>query len=240
MADELNNGDQNKTGNDDQQKNVGGDDKGNGDSKGKVEFSPEQQTKVQEIIDETFRKAYAKAAAEKKGGKDEADKDTKKDTSLGEAELKAMKAQVEMLRGEKKTAELLKAISKHNVLDSAEVAELTGRYIRLNEDNTLTVTNANGIEQLNSRFEPMSVDEFVSGWLSARPHHLRASTSQGTGSKGAVFSGDGGSKPMTVETVRGMSIEELKTQMAKGIDIQGSGGQTFKFKDNKNPFAKHN
>ena len=199
---------------------------------GKIIFSREQQAKVQELIDEAYRKAYVKAneAAKKDGG-------AGKDTSLVDEQLKALSSQVQTLRDEKKNNALLRTIGRHNVIDSEEVAAFTARFIRLNDDNSFTVINEAGQERLNAHAKPMLVEEFIAEWLMARPHHLRPSGASGAGSMGATF-GPGASTatPLTLESIRGMSAEELNKRVAEGISIQGSAGQTFNFKRPANPF----
>ena len=74
----------------------------------KVMFQPEQQAKVQELIDEAYRKAYVKAS---------------KGRSSSE-EVERLKGEVERLKEDKKMAVLLKSIARHSVVDAEEVAEL--------------------------------------------------------------------------------------------------------------------
>ena len=212
---------------------TGNSDKGaSSDAGGKISFSREQQVKVQELIDEAYRKAFAKAAesAKKANG-------AGTDTSLVDEQLKALSSQVQVLRDEKKNNALLRAIGKHNVIDSEEVAAFTARFIRLNDDNSFTVLNEAGQERLNAHAKPMSVEEFIADWLTARPHHLRPSGIPGAGSMGSTFGpGVSTAAPLTLESIRGMSAEELNKRVAEGISIQGSAGQTFNFKRPANPF----
>lgn len=214
---------------------TGNSDKGassSSDAGGKISFSREQQVKVQELIDEAYRKAYTKA---NEGAKK--DSGAGKDTSLVDEQLKALSSQVQVLRDEKKNNALLRAIGKHNVIDSEEVAAFTARFIRLNDDNSFTVLNEAGQERLNAHAKSMSVEEFIADWLTARPHHLRPSGASGAGSMGSTFGpGVSTAAPLTLESIRGMSAEELNKRVAEGISIQGSAGQTFNFKRPANPF----
>lgn len=207
-----------------------------GGNTGKVGFSPEQQLKVQELIDAAYAKAYAKAMKGEGDGKAD---DKKKDTTLPDAKFKALESQVAALRDEKKTATLLKAIGKHNVIDAEEVSSLLMRYVRLNDDNSFTVLNDAGAERLNASAGSMSVEEFVNEWLSKRSHHLRASGTAGAGSTGGRFADGNMPTQLTPEALRKMPMDKLKEQIAgEGIKIAGSAGQTFNFKKTSNPFVE--
>ena len=219
---------------------TGNSDKGGSDGGGnpdKVVFSPEQQSRVQKLIDEAYAKAYAKAI-KTSVAKEEKTED-KKDTTLPDAKLKTLESQVSALREEKKGNTLLKAIVRHNVIDAEEISALLKGYVRLNDDNSFTVLNELGAERLNANAAAMTVDELVADWLSKRPHHLRASGTTGAGSSGGRFSGGGSQTPLTADSIRKMSTEELKGLIAgDGISIAGSAGQTFNFKKTSNPFIE--
>ncbi|HAO93409.1 MAG: hypothetical protein A2X99_10265 [Deltaproteobacteria bacterium GWB2_55_19] len=189
---------------------------------GRVSFQPEQQAKVQELIDEAYRKAYAKAS---------------KRSSTEEFER--LKTEVERLREERKAAVLLRSISRHGVVDAEEVAELLKRRIRLGEGNEASVTNDSGAAMVNSMGGPLSVDEFVSAWLSERPHHLRPAAGAGAGSLGARFSyGERRHNLSDPLSWRNMPREELDRLLKDGVNVQGSAGQSYGFRDVKNPFLE--
>src|SRR3989337_4531545 len=90
---------------------------------GKVSFLPEQQARVQELIDEAYRKAYTKAQRASGSG----------------ADVDKLKAEVERLREDRKSASLLRAISRHSVGDAEEVPELLKPRGRADEAGTLRV-----------------------------------------------------------------------------------------------------
>ncbi|MBI5492012.1 MAG: hypothetical protein HY893_03670 [Deltaproteobacteria bacterium] len=200
-----------------------GDGPKNGEAELKVSFLPEQQAKVQELIDEAYRKAYAKA--QKTRGSSE--------------EVERLKTEMERLKSDKKMAQLLRSISRHSVVDADEVAELMKDRVRMDEEGNFSVLGESGAVKVNSSGNPMSVEEYIGHWLSERPHHLRASASHGAGSFGARF-GDGAMKYRLGDPSawRDMPREELDRLLKEGVNVQGSAGQTYKFKDVKNPFIE--
>lgn len=188
----------------------------------KVSFLPEQQARVQELIDEAYRKAYTKAQRASSG-----------------ADVDKLKAEVERLREDRKAASLLRAISRHSVVDAEEVTELLKHRVRAEEDGTLKVVGQSGALRVNNSGQPMSIEEFVDSWLSERPHHLRGAASSGAGSLGARFS----STPARYDlsdpaSWRSMPREELDRLMREGVDVQGAAGQNYRFRDVKNPFLE--
>jgi len=190
---------------------------------GKVSFLPEQQARVQELIDEAYRKAYSKAQRNIGGG----------------PEVEKLKAEVERLKEERKAASLLRAISRHSVVDAEEVAELLKGRVRSDEDGTLKVIGRSGAVKVNSTGQPMSVEEFVDTWLSERPHHLRGSAATGAGSLGARFQGGAQRYDLTDPSAwRSMPREELDRLLREGVDVQGAAGQNYRFRDVKNPFLE--
>lgn len=193
------------------------------DEASRVTFMPEQQARVQELIDEAYRKAYSKA---------------QKSRSSSE-EVEKLKTEVERLKGDTKTAALLRSISRHNVVDAEEVTELLKGRVRMEDDGSLSVLGESGGMRVSSSGTPMTVDDYVSHWLNERPHHLRSSGSIGAGSSGARF-GAGSVRHNYSDPFawRGMPREDLDRLLKEGITVQGSAGQTYSFKDVKNPFIE--
>jgi len=190
---------------------------------GKVSFLPEQQARVQELIDEAYRKAYTKA--QRAGGSG--------------ADVDKLKAEVERLREDRKAASLLRAISRHSVVDAEEVTELLKHRVRAEEDGTLKVIGQSGAMKVNNSGQPMSIEEFVDSWLSERPHHLRVSPASGSGSLGARFSSTTARYDLSdPASWRSMPREELDRLMREGVDVQGAAGQNYRFRDVKNPFLE--
>ena len=214
----------------------------------KVEFSPEQQAHIDTLFNKRFAEVNSKAEAKYKGEMDTlksqlAESQTKKgdgkegiDVEAMKVELEAAKADREFAREEWVNNSLLTALSKHPVVDSGELVRLLRGNIKMDDKRNISVVNDNGEVKYNAQGGLMSVDEFVGAWLTTKPHHLRAAGSIGAGSQGARFGVDTSGNPLTVDVVKNMSIEDLKKAMATGINIPGSAGQVFKFKDNKNTF----
>lgn len=188
----------------------------------KVVFLPEQQAKVQELIDDAFKRAYAKALRTR-GASDDVER---------------LKKEVDGLKQEKKSAVLLRSLSKHNVVDAEEVCELLKERVRLDEDG-LKVVNETGGVRINNSGHPMNLDEFVGQWLGERPHHLRSGAGAGAGSAGVrMHSGGLGRDVSDPAAWRNMPREELDRRLKEGIVVHGSAGQTYTFRDVKNPFLE--
>lgn len=90
---------------------------------------------------------------------------------------------------------LLSAASRNNAVSAEQVSQLLRGSVRLSEDGTAEVYDANGTPRYNDQGELLSVDQLVGDFLTSNPHFVKAS-SGGAGSQTAV----GGStpKPMSV------------------------------------------
>ena len=192
-------------------------------SSSKVVFAPEQQSRVQELIDEAYKKAYSKALKHK-GPNDEVER---------------LRGEVDRLKVEKKNAVILRALSRHNVIDADEVSELLKDRVTINDDGSAIITGEAGGVRINKSGAPMGVEEFVAGWLDDRPHHLRPAGFAGSGSRPSGFR-PGNLRVDTTEpgAWSNMPRVELDRFLKEGVVIQGSTGQTYKFKDVKNPFVE--
>jgi hypothetical protein len=91
---------------------------------------------------------------------------------------------------------LLEAASRNNAVSADQVSQLLRGSVRLSEDGTAEVYDANGTPRYNDQGDPLSVNELVGDFLSANPHFVKASVG-GAGSQGAV--GGSTSKPMSAE-----------------------------------------
>lgn len=189
----------------------------------RVMFLPEQQAKVQELIDEAYKKAYSKAQRRHPS-----------------EEVEKLKAELDTLKQERKTAALLRAVSRHSVVDAEEVVELLKDRVRVDDSGNLSVVGETGASRINHTGLPMSVEEYVGSWLSERPHHLRAPGGAGSGSAGSRFSANASLRYDLSDPAvwRSMPREELDRLLKEGISVQGATGQTYKFKDVKNPFLE--
>ncbi len=189
---------------------------------GKVAFNSEQQARVQELIDESYRKAFAKAQRTRSAGED----------------VEGLRREIEGLKEEKKKLALLKAVSKYNVVDGEEIVKLLDDRVRMDDEGHVTVVNSSGSAKINDSGYPVAMDDFISQWLSERPHHLRSAGGAGAGSHGAGFThgsigGHSLSDPSSWST---MSREDLDRYLREGINVHGSAGQVYRFRDVKNPF----
>lgn len=222
------------TGGDGQGGNAATGGKGNSDGGGntdssKVEFSPEQQVRIQSLVDDAYRRAFSKASGsaasplelaalraeieELKGkaqalsaeGKTDTNEEMKKAIEeLNEKHALEMKGVTVKLAGmtdDKKRAMILSAVAKHQVMDAAEVTTLVWNNIEVAEDGSLTVKGEGGAPKvdINNGGQPMSLDTYITGWLNERPHHVRSTPSQGAGSQGSRGNGNGGVKTISRE-----------------------------------------
>lgn len=222
-------------------------------AKAKTEFTSEQQVKVQSLIDEAYKRAYSKAQASPdierlkselaalKAG-DGKGKESEEVQTLTSA-LDKLKADLAKKNAREIDDSVFREVAKFNVMDAAEVTTLLRGNIKADENGVPIVVNADGSPRLNlnaTPTRPMTVEEHIADWLRTRPHHVKASGRQGSGSFGAKFGGEGGreydlSNP---ETIRNMPREELDKALAAGLEIKGSGGQVFRFKNTSNPFTE--
>lgn len=190
----------------------------------KMSFLPEQQAKVQELIDEAYRKAYSKALR----------------TRTATDEVDGLKEEIKKLRKDRKEAALYRSISRYNVVDADEVAKLLSDRVRLDDGGNVHVIGENGSPRINVSGHPVGLDEYLALWLSERPHHLRAAGATGAGSQGVRFgSGGKASHNLTDHNVwRTMPREDLDRLLKEGVNVYGSAGQVYKFKDVLNPFTE--
>lgn len=181
----------------------------------KVVFSSEQQEKVQELIDSAYKKAYVKASSGKAGGE----------------EVERLRGEVDRLKEHKLSAGILGVVAKYNVVDADEVATLLRPNLRMDENGSIIAGNSSDGNR------KVGLEEYVATWLSERPHHLRAPGSAGAGSSGVRF-GDARSSYNLSDPAawRNMPREELDRLLKDGVNVQGQNGQTYRFKNVRNPF----
>lgn len=91
---------------------------------------------------------------------------------------------------------LLSAASRNNAVSAEQVSQLLRGSVRLSEDGTAEVYDANGTPRYNEQGELLSVDQLVGDFLTSNPHFVKAS-SGGAGSQTAV----GGSTPKPMSAV---------------------------------------
>jgi len=209
---------------DEQKTERGGDGRGSTTAAGpvKVSFEPEQQLKVQELIDDAYKRAYAKAQR----------------SGASSGEVERLKQQLEVLKEDRKTAMILRSLSNHNVVDAEEVAELIRRRIRLDDDGRCSVIGESGAALIDASGRPLGLDEYVGRWLGERPHHLRSTGAMGSGSHGVLGREPGRphydlSDPSVWRSIPRHDLDRL---LREGVEVHGSAGQVYRFKDVKNPF----
>lgn len=120
----------------------------------------------QDIIDTV---SVLSQALSVKGHMDGYDKAARGATST--EEIGRLREEVARLKEHRKSAMLLKAISKHNTIDAEEVADLIGLEIDI--DCAGRLCTREGRFFLDSA---LLIGTYVARWLEERPHHLRPST----------------------------------------------------------------
>lgn len=222
-----------------------GDNNETGD-KGKISFSAEQQNKIQELIDGTFTKAFGKAKSEYEGALTAKDAEIAKLKEAVEKQSKGgekdspnleMKAALESLKAEReaekaerkaekesvlkkvKTAEILKALGKHNIIDPNAVARLVEDDVQIDASEKITVKGQNGAKISVVTGVDMELDEYLTSWLSERQYFVRAS---GGGAGGHRAEGADGGKTKTInrsEFMRLSPAEQMKFARTEGNSV---------------------
>lgn len=219
-----------------------GDQNQGGNTPKPVEFSSEQQAKLQELMDASYARGAGKA--EKEWSKKFADlearipgakpaepkpKDVEKTYSQTEVQellqeslkepeskTKAAEARIGQLLEKDRTSAIVTAAARAKAIDPEDIATLAGRFVAHDEDGALVVLNEKGQPRLNAKGEPMTVDEFVKQFVDSKPH-----LKQGTGIAGAGSgSGNGVSKGAT--PTRAKSFDDAANQFAKALAGGGS------------------
>ena len=111
---------------------------------------------------------------------------------------------------------LLSAASTNNAVSPDQVSTLLRHQVRLSEDGTVEVTDANNVARYNDKGNLLTVNEAVSEFLTANPHFVRA-TQGGSGSMGKAGGTSDLGKTQSRET-----FEKLTPQ--KRAEFIRSGG----------------
>ncbi len=184
----------------------------------RVSFTPEQQSRMQGYIDNAYKRGLTKGSA-------------------SNDEVKRLSSEVENLMDYKVNSAILEAVSRHNVVDAAEVSELIRRNVRVGESGEVSAVDGSSFGKDGSGSGSVALSEYVEGWLEDRPHHLRGQGTSGGGSGSARFGGGGRRYDLSnPETWRNIPREDLDQLLKEGINIQSGSGQVFSFKDVTNPF----
>lgn len=96
--------------------------------------------------------------------------------------LKAAEDRVSKLLEKERSAAIISAAARANAIDPEDVSLLVGRHVSHDEDGALVVLNEKGTPRLNSKGEPLSVEEFVKAFVESKPHLKRGSGTSGAGS----------------------------------------------------------
>ena len=182
------------------------------DSKPGAEFTPEQQAKLQELINDAFGKGASKAEkaqatriqeleAELAKFKNQKPQDKPEEKPEGKVytqaevqellakrdeefkpKLTAAEERVAKLLEKERSAAIIGAAAKANAIDPEDVALLVGRYVAHDEDGNVVVLNERGSTRLNSKGDPMTVEEFVKSFVDTKPHLKRGANTPGVGS----------------------------------------------------------
>lgn len=150
------------------------------------EINTAAEAKSQEAINTLNTKIESLEAkiAEGKGGNKSKEGDN--------ADLTAMKAKVEALEEKDRkslllstTGKLTSVASELNAINGAQVAQLVSSSIKTAEDGTLTVLNPKGETLYGADGEPMSIKEYLAGFLGENKHLVKPSGGTGAGSQGS-------------------------------------------------------
>ena len=231
----------------------------------KVVFDQAQQEKVQALIDDNYKKAYAKAeaAAEKKVTAtvnaevtktlNEIEANKKKSDTKGVIDqeqldqvreqletahsetIEALQSKLDNLSDKDKDNALLLAIGKHDVFNPAQVMRLISDNVQMGEKGEVLVVDDNGNTKLGTDLKPMSLDDFVNTWLNDNLN-MRKGSNGGAGSHGSMGNGNGKIKLNTLEDWRNLSREQRDEVVDSGTLKANIGGQIMDIKKTTNPF----
>ena len=112
---------------------------------------------------------------------------------------------------------LLSAASTNNAVSPDQVSTLLRHQVRLSEDGTVEVTDANNVARYNDKGNLLTVNEAVSEFLTANPHFVRA-TQGGSGSMGKA----GGTNDLAGKTKSREEFEQLNPHKRAEF-IRGGG-----------------
>ena len=130
--------------------------------------------------------------AMKKGQFEEILKDlaTKKDAEISKREAVIKEFKVDL--------PLVNAAAKYRAVNPEQVKALVKSNVRLNEDGEVEVVDANGTVRYNDKGQPVSVDDFVRGWLDENPH-FQLSTPATTNAKSGISNSKSDFDPATLD-----------------------------------------
>lgn len=178
-----------------------------------MEFTPEQQTFIDGLVNKKYTEAYAKAKekydlslaemttnikaeADKhklEAEKYKADYETLKASKSG-VDDKAVTERIAAIEGQLKQAresaaksKLESIAAKMNAVSPEQAAYLIRQHLKTDDNGNLLVVNAEGQPRLNAANKPMTEDEVFKEFLDNNPHLVKASGSSGAGGTGNQF-----------------------------------------------------
>lgn len=198
-----------------------------------MDFTPEQQTFIDGLVNKKYTEAYAKAKEKydlslaemtinNKAETDKHNAETAKfksdfdalKASKGGVDDKAVTERIAAIEGQLKQAReaavkgRLESIgARMNAVNPEQVAVLIRQFLKTDDSGNLTVVNADGLPRLNAASKPMTEDEVFKEFLDSNPHMVKASGSAGAGSTGGTAFNAGAAK-----TIKRGDYEKLSPQ----------------------------
>lgn len=198
----------------------------------------EINTKAEAKASETITTLQGEIASLKAGKDEGKKKESTADYTAMQDEITQLKEREQQSWDRNKKADILTIAADLGAVNGEQVAQLVSPNVKVAEDGTFSVLNAQGQVLYSADSKPTTVREYVTSFLNDNPHLVKSSGGTGAGSQGAGPSGaSGGVKFNTPEDVKNMSKEDFDKAIADGIDIPVSGGRSISFKTNANMFA---
>ena len=123
--------------------------------------------------------ARSKEAEEKR--KLEAGKFEEVTQSIVESHKKELQKLQDELRGEKIDKQLIQSASNNRAINPNQVKDLLKDNVRLNEEGKAEILDKDGTTRYNKEGKPLSIDEFVSEFITQNAH-FQVATPSGSGS----------------------------------------------------------
>lgn len=175
-----------------------------------MEFSPEQQTFIDGLVNKKYTEAYAKAKEKYDLSLAEMAINSKSDSEKYKIEAEKVKADYETLKAskgavdDKAVTERIAAIegqlkqaredaakgkleviaARMNAVSPEQAAYLIRPHLRTDDKGNLLVVNAEGQPRLNAANKPMTEEELFKEFLDGNPHLVKASGLPGAGGTG--------------------------------------------------------
>lgn len=208
-----------------------------------MEFTQEQQTFIDGLVNKKYTEAYAKAKEKYDLSLAEITVNSKSEAEKHKTDMAALKTDYETLKASKgavddrAVTERIAAIegqlkqareaaakgklesiaAKMNAVNPEQVAVLIRQHMKTDDNGNLVIVNAEGQPRLNAASKPMTEDELFKEFLDNNQHLVKASGSTGAGSSGSTGFNEGAAK-----TIKRGDYEKLSPQ-AKSDFIKTGG-----------------